>query len=599
MRLIHYVEIENFKRFSDKQRIELDHPSVLIGPNNCGKTSALEAIVLWSQAVRLWHKEKVASSPKTRPKTWPTTWIQRLQPDTKSILHAQHFWHNSAVRKDDQAVLMTITVGLQHNNTVEPVTMHFRSGEKDRILSTLNPATRNKLEVFDAAAKLDVSLLYPISRFEAEEPILQPRRIGEMIRKEQTAQVFRNICLLIYKKEPEVWEKIVDKMHYLFSVEIHHPLKNSRGTVDLLYKQNGATVPLDISFSGQGFQQVLLILTCLYSNSRNVLLIDEPDTHLEILRQKQIYTLLRNIANKTESQIVLTTHSETLIDEGLHDGNLTLLLGQRSENLADKKDVQNALKYYNAPHYLRARRCGHILYLEGNTDFDILHELAKKLNHPVAQSWSQLINLYFVRDNNPEPDMDSELERVEGGFGIKPKKHFFALHKLVPGLRGLVILDGDTKNREDTKNQLSTSYWKRYEIESYFITRELLLDSVQNHCREFPLPGDLKNHAPKILDKLIQERIFDDNPEDFNIWKETSSKAQRLVWEGKATIHKLSALAEEFYEKLADAIGGPVLYRKGRFYELIDLVEPESIPKEITEKLDLIQDLLENSSPQE
>lgn len=37
MRLLHYIGIENFKCFGDKQRIELDHPAVLIGPNNCGK----------------------------------------------------------------------------------------------------------------------------------------------------------------------------------------------------------------------------------------------------------------------------------------------------------------------------------------------------------------------------------------------------------------------------------------------------------------------------------------------------------------------------------------------------------------------------------
>jgi predicted ATP-dependent endonuclease of OLD family len=46
MKLLHYVEIENFKRYGDIQRIELDHPAVLIGPNNCGKTSALQAIAL-------------------------------------------------------------------------------------------------------------------------------------------------------------------------------------------------------------------------------------------------------------------------------------------------------------------------------------------------------------------------------------------------------------------------------------------------------------------------------------------------------------------------------------------------------------------------
>ena len=37
MRLFHYLEIRIFKCFGDRQRIELDHPTVLIGPNNCGR----------------------------------------------------------------------------------------------------------------------------------------------------------------------------------------------------------------------------------------------------------------------------------------------------------------------------------------------------------------------------------------------------------------------------------------------------------------------------------------------------------------------------------------------------------------------------------
>ena len=66
MRLLHYLEVRNFKRFGDKQRIELDHPSVLIGPNNCGKTAAIQAIALWSQAVKTWYDNKgKAPSEKT------------------------------------------------------------------------------------------------------------------------------------------------------------------------------------------------------------------------------------------------------------------------------------------------------------------------------------------------------------------------------------------------------------------------------------------------------------------------------------------------------------------------------------------------------
>lgn len=55
MKLLHYVEIENFKCYGDIQRIELDHLAVLIGPNNCGKTSALQAIALWSIGLRTWR----------------------------------------------------------------------------------------------------------------------------------------------------------------------------------------------------------------------------------------------------------------------------------------------------------------------------------------------------------------------------------------------------------------------------------------------------------------------------------------------------------------------------------------------------------------
>ncbi len=69
MRHLHYIEIENFKTFGAKQRIELDHPAVIIGPNNCGKTSVIQAIALWSQAVKTWYQAKSESAPRERPAT--------------------------------------------------------------------------------------------------------------------------------------------------------------------------------------------------------------------------------------------------------------------------------------------------------------------------------------------------------------------------------------------------------------------------------------------------------------------------------------------------------------------------------------------------
>jgi predicted ATPase len=40
------LTIRNFKRFTNAE-IELGNPVVFIGPNNSGKTTALQAIALW------------------------------------------------------------------------------------------------------------------------------------------------------------------------------------------------------------------------------------------------------------------------------------------------------------------------------------------------------------------------------------------------------------------------------------------------------------------------------------------------------------------------------------------------------------------------
>ena len=94
MKLLHYLEIRNFKRFGDSERIELDHPAVLIGPNNCGKTTAIQAIALWSQAVRAWHASKGKAPPRKRT----STSLNRLNIVAVPVQRTRYFWHNAAVR---------------------------------------------------------------------------------------------------------------------------------------------------------------------------------------------------------------------------------------------------------------------------------------------------------------------------------------------------------------------------------------------------------------------------------------------------------------------------------------------------------------------
>ena len=79
--------------------------------------------------------------------------------------------------------------------------------------------------------------------------------------------------------------------------------------------QDESGISLDLSSSGRGLQQTLLLLAYIAANPGSVLLLDEPDAHLEILRQRQIYQALIESANEYNCQIIAASHSEVILNE--------------------------------------------------------------------------------------------------------------------------------------------------------------------------------------------------------------------------------------------------------------------------------------------
>ena len=595
MRLLHYLEIQNFKRFGDSQRIALDHPAVLIGPNNCGKTTAIQAIALWSQAVRAWHASKGKAPPKKRT----STSLNRLNIVAVPVQRTRYFWHNAAVRTGNTDIPLRITLGVLHDNRIEPVTMSFRNQGEDLVYCTPDEPTLARPELIATAAALNVELLYPMSGLETEEPVLQRGRIDVLLGQGQTAQVLRNLCLLVFQEDQQDWKRIVEWMERLFNVRFSAPEETARGSIDLFYRQEPVREPLDIAVAGRGLQQMLLLFAYLYSHRRSVILIDEPDAHLEILRQKQVYVLLRELAARKESQVILVTHSEVILDEAL-DHNLTLLLAGQADDVAAKTAIRNSLRHYGAEHYVRARQRGYVLYVEGGTDVEILRALASRIGHAAATSWDERINTFYVADNYPDTSLDSELARVEGGFGVTPQQHFHALRGMVPGLNGLAILDNDGRGRQDSyEGGLRICYWQRYECENYVVTPETLSAFAKNHYQEVPLFGGFESDIDEILDAMIQESVFGGLEQDFTLWKAANEGTGRLLWEARTERLKLSSFAEGFFRRLAERLGHAMVLRKGELSRLVEFLPVERIPNEVSNKLDLLAELFAGARSEE
>lgn len=96
----------------------------------------------------------------------------------------------------------------------------------------------------------------------------------------------------------------------IISQILHGDYKNEGGKERIYYNEN-EYVPLNISSSGQQeairiIQDIIYILNEKRSASR---IIEEPETHLFPKAQKLLIELLILVANKTNSQIIITTHS--------------------------------------------------------------------------------------------------------------------------------------------------------------------------------------------------------------------------------------------------------------------------------------------------
>ena len=114
--------MRNFKRFEEVE-IELGNPVVFIGPNNSGKTSAMQALALWDIGVKRWNERRAG---KSAPETRPGVTVNRR--DLFAIPHpsAIHLWRALRVRdvrrvenrqRTDNVRIDLIVEGIGRTNT--------------------------------------------------------------------------------------------------------------------------------------------------------------------------------------------------------------------------------------------------------------------------------------------------------------------------------------------------------------------------------------------------------------------------------------------------------------------------------------------------
>ncbi|MBC7852970.1 MAG: AAA family ATPase [Pirellulaceae bacterium] len=571
------IRIRNFKRFNDVE-FELGKAVVLIGPNNSGKTTALQALALWDIGVRRWNeKRKGKSSPEKRPGVT----VNRRDLASIPVPVANLLWHNLHVRdvlkskengeprQKTENVRMDIIVDGVTNDTAWSCGLEFDYANEEsfycRPLRTGSDGER--MLVPDEAGSARVAFLPPMSGLADREFVKELGEIGVLIGQGQTAQVLRNLCYQIYKPEgSEHWDDLVKHIRTLFGVELLEPKYISeRSEITMAYKDKRGN-NLDLSSSGRGLQQTLLLLGHLYANPGAVLLLDEPDAHLEILRQRQTYNLLIQIAEQQGSQIIAASHSEVVLNEAADRDVVIAFVGKPHRIDNRNSQVLKSLRDIGFDQYYLAEERGWVLYLENSTDLAILQTFSRSLDHE-AQDYLERPFVKYVETNLPS----------------KAREHFFGLQEAKSDLVGVAIFDRLDKELQSAKG-LTEIMWARREIENYFCMESVLLAYATHD-----LPDDLFGRAESPQrEQAMREAIA-----EVTGALQTLNKPDPWSPDLKATDEFFDPLFKKYFQKL----GLPLQLRKSDYHILAGLVSKEALDAEITQKLDAIVAVADKARP--
>jgi predicted ATPase len=569
------LRIKNFKRLEDVE-IELGKTVVFIGPNNSGKTTALQALALWEIGLRRWVEKR---SAKDTPEKRPGVTINRRDLIAVPVPDANLLWRDLHVRAIQKGNGKQETKNIRIDIVVSGVTdgnqwdcgFEFDYANQEslycRPLRISDDPGSSRMAVPEIAAPVRIAFLPPMSGIAATEDRLQEGAVNVRIGEGRTAEVLRNLCFQIHSERNQAsWDALVAQIKSLFGVTLNPPeFIKERGQITMSYEESGIT--LDLVSSGRGLQQTLLLLAHLYSHPGTVLLLDEPDAHLEILRQRQIYQILTNTADAQGCQVIAASHSEVLLNEAA-DRDIVVAFVGKPHRIDDRgSQVLKSLRAIGFDQYYQAEQKGWVLYLEGSTDLAILQAFAKILNHPAGEVLEQPFVHYVA--NQPS----------------KAKDHFFGLQEAKPDLVGLAIYDSIQQNLDES-GALRELKWTQREIENYLCYPETLLAFADqlDDVREPLFESPLRDKQRQAMQRSIEE---------VSTALRVLGRADPFGPEVKASDDFLGPLFQSYFDKL----GLRNLMQKTDYHRLAYLVPSGKIDPEISLKLDAIVAICQRARP--
>jgi ABC-type cobalamin/Fe3+-siderophores transport system ATPase subunit len=543
--MITELVLKNFKSIED-QTYKFSDFDLLVGRNNSGKSTILQAMAIWQYCVDEFHRIK-----RTGKKG-----VQVVLPNFTALPLPEFnlLWTDKIDRKyphgknKPQYVLIEITLRFNKSDgTISEFGVSLRYQSPQSIYAIPKDGWSKFKELDDSNELPRIVYVPPFSGLDPSEKWIDDGVVRQYVGKGQPGSVLRNLLFrVIDKNEPGIekdrnkkglvvnpnWNNIQAKIKEWFGVNLLPP-EYEMGigiTINSKYeKEKGKE--FDILSGGSGFHQALTLLAFYYGYpGLTTILFDEPDAHMHVNLQREILNYFQQL--KT-TQFIIATHAEEFI-KGVAAENIISVLNQKPERVQSSPEITSALSDVDNMAIVRTQQSPYILYVEGEDDERILFAWASVLNR------EESINKFYI-------------EKLGGGTKNEMKNrsdsHFTGLKKIVPSLKRIILFDYDTESSfHPEPENIALFEWKRKNIENYLLVPEAWHRAVFDRRNE----KELNIYNGPIIEE-IDNFFVDQNlnlPKGKN-WRDIDANIFKVV-DGKKILFELK---DSLFQRLSNGFG--------------------------------------------
>jgi len=452
--MITKLTLKNFKSIGE-QSYEFTDFDLLVGRNNSGKSTILQALAIWQFCIDEFHRSSRRGGKG----------IQIILPNFTALPVPEFnlLWTDKLIRKNaDKAnnkpqeyVLIGILVEWRladGKRSQFGIDIRYHSPQTIYAIPSQGWAAFRKIEADDGLPR--VTYVPPFSGLEPEEKGMDQALLRYFVGKAQPGSVLRNLLVSVSTKSD--WGELAGKVKEWFNIDLVKPKYDPTADVNIKVEYRRGDRNYDIITGGSGFHQTLTLLAFLYGYHPTTILLDEPDAHLHVNLQREIVNFFKEKAKQKGVQFLIATHAEEFIN-GVDESQIISLLHQKPKRISSRAEVIRAMADLANNEIVRIQASPFIIYVEGESDQRILEQWAQKFKmaHEIGK-----ISFKIMGGGNKD-DMNE-----------KADKHFMALKVAASDVKRLVIFDYDNEDSFHPPLDNPVLFeWKRKNIENYlFVT---------------------------------------------------------------------------------------------------------------------------------